>query len=188
MQCMERESAIRQTTLWVTFLWAKWLAQTVVSLNHLDVWMPKKAAYQEKKKKRPKEEKVIGLLPGVEALRVLRITQSMPCLSGRISFWGHVPVLRWMTNEHPTYHQKPGCGHSLGSTALKVRLVSIAAIKDLQFSSHPPSSSWPRRNSSVIDWHVKNHPQCQCLKYKKKWIFLTVFCGYWHSAKPEDTR
>ena len=68
------------------FLWAKWLAQKVVSLSHLDVWMPKKAAYQEKKKKRPKEEKVIGLLPGVEALRVLQITQSMPCPSGRISF------------------------------------------------------------------------------------------------------
>ena len=49
---------------------AKWLAQKVVTLSNLDVWMPKKAAYQ-KKKKRPKEEKAMGLLQGVKALRVL---------------------------------------------------------------------------------------------------------------------
>ena len=50
---------------------AKWLAQKVVTLSNLDVWMPKKAAYQKKKKKRPKEEKAMGLLQGVKALRVL---------------------------------------------------------------------------------------------------------------------
>lgn len=133
---------------------------------------------KKKKKKRPKEEKAMGLLPEVEALRVLWIIQSMPCPSGRISFWRHLPVLRGLTNEHhPPPHQKPGCGHSLGSIALKVRLVSTTAIKDLLSSSHPPSSSWPRRKSSVIDWHVKKHPQSQCLKYKKNGFFSQFFVG-----------
>lgn len=82
----------------------------------------------------------------------------------------------WLMSRAPP-PQKPGCGHSLGSTALKVRLVCTAAVKDLLSSSHPPSSSWPRRNSSVIDWHVKNHPQSQCLKYKKNGFFSQLFVG-----------
>ena len=31
------------------FLWAKWIAQKVVSLSHLDVLMPKKAAYPKER-------------------------------------------------------------------------------------------------------------------------------------------
>ena len=178
---MERESAIRQTAPWAIFLLAKWLAQKVVTLSNLDVCMPKKAAYQKKKKKkkRPKEEKAMGLLQGMKALRVLWIIQSMPCPSGRISFWRHLPVLRGLTNEHhPPPHQKPGSGHSLGNTALKVRLVSTAAIKDLLSSSHPPSSSWPRRriHQLLIDmWKIT--PRVSVLNTRKIDFSHSFFCG-----------